>query len=113
VQAYFSSLEGGDAAVAEGEEAAVEGEETAAVEGEAEAEATETGPDSAGQSGDNTGLSTDEVESAESVDELAETGQDYEAEAVAGVEDAPDADEAEVTTHAERPTDDENPPEKQ
>jgi transcription termination/antitermination protein NusA len=104
VQAYFSSLEGGDT---------VADVDDAAAEGASEAEATETGPDSGGQSGDNTGLSTEAVEASESVDELAETGQDYEAEAVAGVEDAPLADEAEVTTHAERTADDEESPDKQ
>ena len=82
------------------------------MEGESDAEVTETGPDSGGQTGDNVGLATDAVDAPESVDELAETGQDYEAEAVAGVEEAPPADEAEVKTHADVPGDDENPPEK-
>jgi hypothetical protein len=39
---------------------------------------------------------------SDSVEELVETGQYYEAEVVEGIEDAPLADEAEVTTH-ERP----------
>jgi len=41
----------------------------------------------------------------ESEEELLEEGQTFEAEAVRGVEDAEDADEAEVTTH-EVPEDD-------
>ncbi len=43
--------------------------------------------------------------------ELAEEGQDYEAEAVSGVENAPAADDAEVTAHAEHPDEDKIPPE--
>ncbi len=102
VQNYFSSLEAADSA--EGEESAAEAAE--------EAEATETGPDSGGQTGDNVGLETQAEDAPESVDELAETGQDYEAEAVEGVEDAPPADESEVTTAVDRPADKENPQEK-
>jgi len=52
-----------------------------------------TGPDSAGQAGDLQGISGAESASSESVEELLEEGQTFEAEAVAGVEDAPDADE--------------------
>jgi hypothetical protein len=52
-----------------------------------------TGPDSAGQSGDTQGLSDTEETDSESVEELLEEGQTFEAEAVAGVENAPDADE--------------------
>ncbi len=45
----------------------------------------------------------DEAEAGpDSVEELVESGQYYEAEVVEGIEDAPLADEAEVTTH-ERP----------
>ena len=61
-----------------------------------------TGPDSAGQSGDVTGLEEEPEASSDSVEDLVETGQYYEAEVVEGIEDAPPADEAEVTTH-ERP----------
>jgi hypothetical protein len=57
-----------------------------------------TGPDSAGQSGDTQGLSEDAEADSESVAELAEEGQFFEADAVAGVEDAPDADVREVHT---------------
>jgi N utilization substance protein A len=47
-------------------------------------------------------LDEDAEADSESVEELVESGQYYEAEVVEGVEDAPPADEAEVTTH-ERP----------
>jgi hypothetical protein len=56
------------------------------------------GPGSAGQSGDTQGLSDVEEASSESVAELVEEGQFFEAEVIAGVEDAPDADVAEVHT---------------
>jgi hypothetical protein len=58
-----------------------------------------------GQSGDTEGLSSVASADSESVEELEEEGQSFEAEAVRGVEDAPDPDEAEVTTH-EVPEDD-------
>jgi N utilization substance protein A len=61
-----------------------------------------TGPDSGGQSGDVTGLDEEPEASSDSVEDLVESGQYYEAEVVEGIEDAPLADEAEVTTH-ERP----------
>jgi hypothetical protein len=54
--------------------------------------------DSAGQSGDTQGLSDVAQAGSESVMELVEEGQNFEAEAVGGVEDAPDADVAEVHT---------------
>jgi hypothetical protein len=57
-----------------------------------------TGPDSAGQSGDTQGLSDVAEAGAESVEELLEEGQSFEAEAIGGVEDAPDPDAAEVHT---------------
>jgi hypothetical protein len=56
------------------------------------------GPGSAGQSGDTQGLSDIAGADSESVEELLEEGQYFEAEAVAGVENAPDADVAEVHT---------------
>ncbi len=56
------------------------------------------GPDTGGQSGDVQGLSGREVADSESVEELAEEGQDYEAGIVSGVENAPDADQGEVKT---------------
>ena len=54
--------------------------------------------DSAGQSGDTQGLSDIAEAGSESVAELIEEGQSFEAEAIGGVEDAPDADVAEVYT---------------
>ena len=60
---------------------------------------------SAGQSGDLQGLSNVEGADSESVDELIEEGNAFEADVVAGVEDARDAEEKEVHTH-EVPEDD-------
>lgn len=57
------------------------------------------------QSGDLQGLSQAEQADSESVDELAEEGNLFEAGAVAGVEAADNADEREVHTH-EVPEDD-------
>jgi hypothetical protein len=57
-----------------------------------------TGPRSAGQSGDTQGLSDVAEAGSESVEELVEEGQSFEAEVIGGVEDAPDADVAEVHT---------------
>ncbi len=56
------------------------------------------GPDSAGQSGDTQGLSDVAEAGSESVLELVEEGQSFEAEVIGGVEDAPDPDVAEVHT---------------
>ena len=56
------------------------------------------GTGSAGQSGDTQGLSDVAEAGPASVEELVEEGQPYEAEAIGGVEDAPDADMAEVHT---------------
>ena len=55
----------------------------------------QVGSDSAGRSGDTQGLSQIADAAGESVEELADTDQAYEAEAVGGVEDAAD--------HPERP----------
>ncbi|GAC1643187.1 MAG: hypothetical protein NVS9B14_24560 [Candidatus Acidiferrum sp.] len=63
------------------------------------------GARSGGQSGDLQGLSNREGADSESVDELLEEGNAFEAEVVKGVEDAGDADESEVHTH-EVPEDD-------
>src|ERR1700730_11570164 len=60
---------------------------------------------SGGQSGDLQGLSKVESADSESVGELLEEGNAFEAEIVKGVQDAPDADEAEVQTHQEREED--------
>jgi hypothetical protein len=63
------------------------------------------GARSGGQSGDLQGLTNREGANSESVDELLEEGNSFEAEVVKGVEDALDADEGEVRTH-EVPEDD-------
>jgi hypothetical protein len=57
------------------------------------------------QSGDLQGLSSTEEVDSESVRELAEEGQAYEAELIDAVENAPDPDVAELTTR-EVPEDD-------
>jgi hypothetical protein len=67
----------------------------------------ETGPNSAGQSGDLQGLEGDEESTSESVAELLEEGQSFEASIVDGIENAPDADERGVRTR-EVPEDDVN-----
>jgi hypothetical protein len=56
------------------------------------------GPGSAGQSGDTQGLSDVAEAGSQSVEELVEEGQSFEAEVISGVEDAPDPDVAEVHT---------------
>ncbi len=58
-----------------------------------------------GSSADSEGLSTAEEADSESVEELTEEGQYFEAEVVSGVENAKDPDEDEVTT-SEIPEDD-------
>jgi hypothetical protein len=63
------------------------------------------GPRSGGQSGDTQGLSGSPETDSESVKELLEEGQAFEAEVVQGVENVPDADQGEVRTH-EVPEDD-------
>ena len=57
------------------------------------------GAEVAGQSGDIEGLSSVARANSGSVKELAEEGQSFEAEVLAGVEEAEDADESEVITH--------------
>jgi len=58
-----------------------------------------TGSESAGQSGDVQGLSEIEGSESESVEELVEDGQDFEAELVAGVERAGDSPDSGVPIH--------------
>jgi len=65
----------------------------------------EVGADSAGQSGDIQQLSNLADADSESVEELAEEGNAFEAEAIEGVEDAKSPDVSEVTTR-EVPEDD-------
>ncbi|HZD33033.1 MAG TPA: transcription termination factor NusA [Candidatus Angelobacter sp.] len=112
VNNYFSSLEapaeGEEVVAAEGGEAAEEtgvADETAgAVEEQVMAAVERDGevPSAEEDSGDLEGLSDEAEASSESVEELVDEGQYYEAEVVDGVENAPPADVAEVTTH-ERP----------
>jgi len=63
------------------------------------------GAPTGGQAGDLQGISGAVRVDSESVAELLEEGQTFEAEAVAGVENAPDPDQGEVVTH-EVPEDD-------
>lgn len=57
------------------------------------------GSEAAGQSGDTEGISRDENVDSESVEELLEEGQSFEAEVVSGVENAGNADDGGVRTH--------------
>ena len=63
------------------------------------------GPESAGQSGDIEGLSSEALADSESVEELVEEGQAFEAGIVDAVENVPDADRGEIRTR-EVPEDD-------
>ncbi len=56
------------------------------------------GARSGGQSGDTQGIAARSDVDSESVEELLEEGQSYEAEVVEGVENAPDPDQGEVRT---------------
>jgi hypothetical protein len=56
------------------------------------------GGEAGGQSGDTEGLSRAEIADSESVEELLEEGQAFEAGVVSGVENAPDADKGGVRT---------------
>jgi hypothetical protein len=71
----------------------------------------QVGADSAGQSGDSQHLSYLEDANDESVEELADTDQAFEAAAVEGVEDATDHPERPVHTHLEYGRPDDLPPE--
>jgi hypothetical protein len=71
----------------------------------------QVGPNSAGQSGDPQGLSSTRDISEESVEELADTDQAFEASIVEGVEDATDHPERPVHTHLEYGRPDDVPPE--
>jgi hypothetical protein len=66
------------------------------------------GSRTAGQSGDTEGLSDAETVDSESVEELVEEGQDFEAELVDAVTNAPDPDEGELD--AEVPAEDDEDP---
>ncbi len=69
--------------------------------------------DEGGQSGDEEGLPDVPESSSESVEELADEGQAFEAEVVDGVENAPLADEAELTIHERLETPNENVPDEE
>jgi hypothetical protein len=69
---------------------------------ELENDSEETASDSAGQSGDDEGLSQIAEADGESVEELADTDQAFEAEAVEGVEDAGDHPERPVRTREDK-----------
>jgi hypothetical protein len=56
------------------------------------------GANSGGQSGDLQGLSNSAGADSESVDELLEEGNAFEAEVVEGVQNVPDADQGEIKT---------------
>lgn len=59
----------------------------------------QSGPGSAGQTGDNQQVHLRPEADSESVEELLEEGNSFEAEAVLGVENAPDPDAGEVRVH--------------
>jgi hypothetical protein len=61
-------------------------------------EAPQAGPESAGQSGADQGLSDTEEADSESVRELLDEGQSFEAGIIDAVENAPDPDVAPVRT---------------
>ena len=63
------------------------------------------GPESAGQAGDTQGLSGIAQADSQSVEELVEEGQFFEAAVISGIENAPPADAGEVRTK-QVPTDD-------
>ena len=109
VNNYFSSLEAGEAPPAAPNFDAPEDVPVPGEQGLMPAD--DVGPDSAGQSGDTEGLAQDTEAAPESVSELVEEGQDLEAASVSGVENAPPADEAVVTTHEEHPAEEQIPPE--
>ena len=108
VNNYFSSLDASSEVAAEevalaedipaGEEPEVS-EEANSDEATAVAEVKDESAEAEVLSGDAEGLPTEAEASAESVEELANEGQYYEAEVVDGVENAPPADVSEVHTH--------------
>jgi hypothetical protein len=83
----------------------IDGDVAARQEGFGPASEREDPAHGSGQAGDLQGLSGVADADSESVEELVEEGQYYEASVVSGVEDAPDADEGPVKTH-EVPEDD-------
>ncbi|MFZ0312056.1 MAG: transcription termination factor NusA [Candidatus Korobacteraceae bacterium] len=100
-------------AAEEAEEASLAEEEASLVAAEAEGAGDDLGPDSAGQSGDEQGLTEEPEADSESVEELAESGQYYEAEVVDGIENAPLADERERIIRERPETENENVPDEE
>jgi hypothetical protein len=70
-----------------------------AIDAAGSARARQSRASSGRQSGDLQGLSRAEEANSESVDELLEEGNPFEAEVVTGVEEADEADQKEVRTH--------------
>jgi N utilization substance protein A len=120
VSNYFAGLEAAaaaaaDAAASEPEAVAtdvVADADTVAAQEGSDTEVTaapddvNANPEDAGQAGGSEGLAETAGESEDSVRDLADTGQALEADAVAGVEDAPaasEADSSEVHVHGEEP----------
>ena len=95
------------------EEASLAEEEASLVAAEAEGAGDDLGPDSAGQSGDTEGLTEQPEADSESVEELVESGQYYEAEVVDGIENAPLADDGERIIHERPATENENVPDEE
>jgi N utilization substance protein A len=98
----------GEAALAADEEPAEGG-----IPAEEGGEDSAAGPESGGQSGDLTGLDDEPEAGPDSVEDLVESGQYFEAEVIEGIEDAPPADEAEVTTHERPAGENENVPDEE
>ena len=80
---------------------------------EAAAESDVEPGEEGGQSGDEEGLPDEPEASSESVEELVDEGQAFEAEVVDGVENAPLADEAELIIHERPETPNENVPDEE
>jgi hypothetical protein len=70
----------------------------------------QVGPDSAGQSGDTQGLSQEADAAEESVEELADTDQAFEAGIAEGVEEAEDHPGRPVHTHEDQGKTEDIPP---
>ena len=109
------AAEADDAAGEESDEvdAAERDDEAEESELEAGAESDVEPGEEGGQSGDEEGLSDVPEASSESVEELVDEGQTFEAEVVDGVENAPPADEAELVIHERPETANENVPDEE
>ncbi|HKD83352.1 MAG TPA: transcription termination factor NusA [Terriglobales bacterium] len=94
-------------------DAAERDDEAAESELQPRAEADVDLSEEGGQAGDEEGLPDVPEASSESVEELADEGQAFEAEVVDGVENAPDADQAERTVRDRPETPNENVPDEE